>query len=56
MLHYFISEAEGVCGASISGQIVTYSGWSPSAVIVPDVIVLAMFGLIAIVARRGTPP
>ena len=53
---YFISEAEGVCGASISGQVATYFGCGPSVIFGLDITMLAMFGSIAVIARRGMPP
>ena len=52
MFHYLINEGEGVCGASMSGQVAS----SSDAVFGSDIIVLAVFGLIAVVARRGTAP
>ena len=44
VLHYFISEAEGVCGAFILGQVATRLGWSPFAVFGPEVVMLVAPG------------
>ena len=56
MIHYFVSEAEGVCGASVPGYMATqfelvWVGVFGSAGLVDDV-----SGTTIIVARWGVPP
>ena len=55
MFHYFISEAQGVCGASMSGSVTTQFGWSWSAVFGPDRLVFIVSDVAAVVARWGAP-
>ena len=56
VIQYFICEAEGVCGASISGQVTMQLGWSLSAVFGPDVVMLLTPSWRAVLAHQGMPP
>ena len=55
VLHYFASEVEGVCGASISAQIVAQFGWSPYAVFDLGVVMPGASVPVAVFAHWGTP-
>ena len=56
MFHYFVSEAEGVCGASIMGNNATEFGGSPYVVFALSEVVLVTRGLIVVLSCWGTSP
>ena len=56
MIHYFVREAEGVCGASVLGYVATLVGLVWVAMFGPAGFVDDVSGVTVIVARWGAPP
>ena len=56
MIHHFVSEAEGVCGASVPGYVATEVGLVWVAVFGPAGLVDDISGAMVTVARWGVPP
>ena len=56
MIHYFVSEAEGVCGASVPGYVATQVRLIWVAMFGPAGFVDGVSGVTVVVARWGTPP
>ena len=56
MSHYFISEAEGVCGASVPGYVETQSGYVRLVMFGPVGFAVSVSGMTVIVMCCGAPP
>ena len=56
MIHYFVSEAEGVRGASVPGYVATQVELLWVAMFSPTGLVEGVSGVTVIVASRGVPP
>ena len=56
MIHHFISEAEGVCGASVPGHVATQSGQVWLVVFGPAGFTVSVSGMMVIVMCCGAPP
>ena len=56
MIHYFVREAEGVCGASVPGYVATLVGLFWVAMFGPTGLVDDVSGAAVIIAHWGTPP
>ena len=56
MIHHFVGEAEGVCGASMPGYVATQFELVWVAVFGPAGLVDNVSGMMVIIARWGAPP
>ena len=56
MIHHFVGEAEGVCGASVSGYVATQFKLIWLAVFGPAGLVDSVSSVTVIVACWGAPP
>ena len=56
MIHYFVSEVEGVCGASVPSYVATQFRLVWVAMFGPAGLVDDVSGAAVIVARWGAPP
>ena len=56
MIHHFIGEAEGVCGASVPGYVATQSGCVCLVVFGPGGFAVSVSGMTVIVMCCNTPP
>ena len=56
MSHYFVSEAKGVCGASVSGYVAVYSDWVWSVMSGLAGFISIVSGMTIGVMSYGVPP
>ena len=55
MIHYFVSEAEGVCGASVPGYVAMQFELVWVVVFGPAELVVSVSGMTVIITRCGAP-
>ena len=56
MIHYFIGEAEGECGASVLSYVATQSGCVSLVIFGPAGFAVSVSGMTVIVMCCSTPP